>query len=241
MDTQRQTMNHLFNNIFEQYVMYAIKEINPNLPAFDYNFQKICRNLDVSKWYNILKLKPLPELEMILQALLESNFNYLNSDPIHSAIVLDLKAKIEQTLDSLDADKTKSLDLEKLKSKIQSHPYTIGYIAIHFDYNSNFKFDAKEFCLASFKQIVHEKNGVNWPAKLNYYVEEMELTKLYVYGKNVANMLKKHLNIPVICIRLQRNKKLEYCHDCNKAICTVRQIKIYFKKLHSFFIHYDCR
>lgn len=224
-------MNELFNNIFEQYAMYAIKEINQNLSTFDYNFQKICSDLDISKWYNLLQLKPLHELENILQALLHSNYDYLNSDPLHSAIVLDLKMKIEQKLYSL----------EELKTKIKPYPSTIGYLAIDFDYKANVDFAVKEFCLASFAYIIHEQNCVNWLAKLNYYVDEIKLTKLYVYGKNVACFLRKHLNILVQCIRFQRNKKLECCHECNKKVCTIRQIKIYFKKFHSFNIQYDCR
>lgn len=233
-------MNDLLNNIFQHYVMYAIKEINPNSPEFDYNFQKICSDLDVSKWYNLLKLKPVPELEMILQALLHSNYHYLNSNPIHSTIVLDIKMKIEQKLQSLKENE-ESLNVEQLKNNIQSHPYTIGYLAIDYEYKPNWNFNVKEFCLASFTFIIHEQNCINWLVKLKYYIEEIKLTKLYVYGKNIAGFLRKHLNIPVICIQFQRNKKLECCHDCNKKVCTVRQMKIYFKKFHSFYIHYNCR
>lgn len=71
--------------------MYALTEINPNLSTFTYNFQKNCSDLDVSEWYNFLKLKPLPELEIILQALLHSNYNYLNNDPLHFAIAARCK------------------------------------------------------------------------------------------------------------------------------------------------------
>lgn len=233
-------MNELFNNIFEQYAIYAIMEINPNLPTFDYNFQKICNDLDISKWYNLLKLKPLPELEIILQALLHANYDYLNSDPIHSAIVLDLKMKIEEKIHSLKEQKLHSLDVEELKSKIKTFPSTIGYIAIDFDYKAKSQFAAKEFCLASFTHIIHEENCVNWLAKLKYYVEEIKLTILYVYGKNVALFLSKSLNMPVKSLTYYRNKKLECCLECKKKVCTIQQIKIYFKKFHSFSVKYPC-
>lgn len=225
-------MNELFNNIFEQYAIYAIKEINPNFSIFDYNFQKICSNLDMSQWYNLLKVKSLPELEIILQALLQSNYNFLNSDPLHSEIVLDLKRKIEQKL--------YSLDVEDLKTKIKPYPITIGYLAADFDYKKNRDIDMKEFCLASFVYIIHEQNCKNWLAKLKYYVKEIKLTKLYVYGRDIASVIRNSLDIDVICIRLYRNKPLECCRECNKKVCTIRQIKFYFRKFHSFYINYDC-
>lgn len=241
-------MNDLFNNIFEQYAMYAIKEINPNLPTFDYNFQKICSNLDMGKWYNVLKLKPLPELEIIFQALLHSNYQYLNSDPLHSTIVLDLKNKIEQQLhqeneqqlQSANGENFNSLDANELKTKIKCHPFNMGYLALDFDYRANFQFAVKEFCLASFAYIVHEQNCVNWLAKLKYYVEEMKLTKLYVQKRDIAHLLRRHLNIPVIASCIKSKKNLDCCYECKRKICTVRQIKFYFKKNHSFYINYHC-
>lgn len=213
--------------------MYAIKEINPKFTIFDYNFQNICSKLDMSQWYNLLKLKPLPELEIILQALLQSNCDFLNSDPLHSEIVLDLKRKIEQQL--------YSIDVEELKTKIKPYPSSIGYLAVDFDYKANLDFAMKEFCLASFAYIIHEQNCENWLAKLKYYVEEIKLTKLYVYGRDITNILRKSLKIPVICIRIYRNKPLECCRECNKKVCTIRQIKFYFRKFHSYYINYSCR
>lgn len=233
MCTLKRNMNELFNKIFEQYAMYAIKEISPNIPTFDYNFQKICNNLDMSKWYNFLKLKPYPELENILQALLHSNYDYLNSDPLHSAIVLDLKTKIEQNLHSLD--------VAELRTKIKSHPFNIGYLAIDFDYKSKSQFVVKEFCLANFVYIIHEQNCVNWLEKLKYYVGEIKLTKLYVHGIDISRFIRKHLDISVVYFKLRANKKFEFCYECKRNVCVIRQIKYYLKEIHSFSIDYYCR
>lgn len=228
--------------------MYAIKQINPNLPTFDYNFQKFFSNLDISKWYNILKLKPVSELEIIFQALLHSNYQYLNSDPLHSAIVLDLKNKIEQQLHqeneqklhSSNQENVHSLDVEELKNKIKSHSFTTGYLALDFDNRASWEFAVKEFCLASFAYIIHEQNCVNWLAKLKYYVAEIKLTKLYVQNRDTARLLRKHLNIPVIGSCIKSKKNLDCCYECKRKVCTVRQIKFYFRKNHFFYINYSC-
>ena len=234
-------MDEIIYDILQRFTFHALSLHDPNLqntiPDFNKRFQKMFAKLSIFCYdcYNILKSKSSTELNMIHLGLIQSNYNFLNSDPLHSKIVLALKSKMEEynLLDFL------LLNVEELHAKIEFYQEIIGYLAVRFNHKKYPQ--AKEFCLASFSCIIHETDCENWMIKLKYYVEEIKLTKLFVQGKKISRTLSEKLNgIPVIPLNDYGARKLQ-CFSCKEWLCPVLTVNYYFKKYHSFNTHYTCK
>lgn len=227
------------NELLKYYTLYALSINNPNIkneivttPDIKEQFEYVFENLRVycDEWYNILNSKSSTELEKIKSGLENNDSNFLNSNPLHSIIVLDLKAKLELY---------NFFNLSQLKTNIIPHRQNIGYVTIEF-LNRKQSFEAKAFCLANFQYMVYEQDGTNWKPKLKYYVKEMKLTHLYVQGSHLARLLTDYLDsIPVRPITCS-NTKMTKCVSCKKWYCSVSRMNFYFKNFHNIYFNYKC-
>lgn len=233
---------NLIYNILKQFTLYALKSDSADvehMPNFHERFQKVLNSLNIQylRWFQILETKTLAQLQTIYLGLIHSNFEFLNSDPLHSYIVLDLKSIIDKyDLEKLLFDDIQLSDL--LKEKIQSYSNNIGFLAVEYDRKSTFP-TAKEFCLGTLSSIIHEKECENWIFKLKFYVHELKLTKLYIQGKNIVPILRDHLK-GVTVTTLKNCKTSIKCSKCQRWYCSVNRINYYLKSLHNFKTHYTC-
>lgn len=197
----------LIQDILLYYACFAVQS-SPNLYVLS-----ILKILDLTIWTNLLKNKSREELEKMRQHLKACNYNYLNNDPLHASIVVDLKTKIEKCI-------------YDMRYCIRMYSKLFGYLALH-DHS---------FCLANFVAMIYEKDGLS---KLEFYVLEMQLSKIYVEGKKVALKLRKQLKIPIITIVYA--KKQTKCTNCQKLFCPVNRINSYLQVFHAFSTGYTCQ
>lgn len=232
----------LIYNILKQFTLYALKFNNSNvenMPNFHERFQKVLNSLNVHylRWFQVLKTKTSAQLQTIYLGLVHSNYEFLNSDPLHSYIVLNLKSVIDKyNLEKLLLDNIQLMD--NLKEKIKPYSYNVGFLAVEYDRKGTFP-TAKEFCLATFSSIIHEKECENWLFKLGFYVHELKLTKLYIQGENIIPILKDHLK-GVRVLTLKNCKTSIKCSKCKRWYCSVNRVNYYLKSLHNFRTHYVC-
>lgn len=235
---------NLIYSILKQFTLYALRSNNvnvENMPNFNERFQKILNSLNIHyhRWFNVLATKSLAQLQTIYLGLIHSNYEFLNSDIMHASIVLDLKSAIQKyDLEKLffhDAQ----MNFDELKNKIKPYSINIGFLAVEYDRKGTFP-TVKEFCLANFNSIIHEKECENWLIKLGFYVNEMKLTKLYsIQGKNIIPFLKE--NLKGVSVRALNNCKMSIrCSKCQRWYCCVNRINYYLKSLHNFNTHYTC-
>lgn len=234
---------NLIYNILKQFTLHALSSNNidfENIPDFHERFQKLLNSLNIHylRWFNVLASKTLAQLQTIYLGLIHSNYEFLNSDSLHSTIVLDLKSIIQKyDLEKLLFNDTQ-MKTDELQKKIKPYPINIGFLAVEYDRKSTFP-TVKEFCLANFCCIIHEKECENWLFKLSFYVHEMKLTKLYVQGTNIVLFLRE--NLKGISITGLKNCKTSLkCSKCHRWYCSVNRVNSYLKTLHNFYTHHTC-
>lgn len=236
---------NLIYNILKQFTLYALKSINinvENMLDFPERFENFFNRLNIHslRWFNVLASKSLEQLQTIYLGLIHSNYEFLNSDPLHSCIVLDLKNIIQKyDFEKLIFNDSVQINTDELKTKIKPYAFNIGFLAVEYDRKRTFP-TVKEFCLANFNFIIHEKEGENWLFKLGFYVHEMKLTKLYsIQGPNIIPFLKE--NLKGVTIKALKNCKTSIkCSKCLRWYCSVNRINYYLKTLHNFNTHYTC-
>lgn len=229
------------NVLLQYYTLYAIGK-TPNriqyiidtVTDFSVRFQMLISKLNIKIWYDILKDKHIEELQIIYFALQTFDCNILNSDSLHSKIILDIQNKIVQnSLDKILIDYSGNL-----KQKIKRFSKNFGYLVVQYERKNCLK--AKEFCLANFSYIIYETECDNWIAKLKFYIKEIELTIIYVKGRNMVKLLTGFLkDVSVRCIN-DIGEKNTKCLTCKKWFCSIGLINYYFRKFHHFQTHYSC-
>lgn len=132
---------------------------------------------------------------------------------------------------------TKTYNPKELEKKVKEYSYVVGVLA--FSFNTNPLKGIKSFTLANFSKIVINEpcNDKNWLDKIQFFVNDLKITNLYVQGYVQAHFLRDNLNIYIQ--RLPKRNNF-HCKKCGKRSCGVGKVKHFFQTFFDYKIPVTC-